>query len=149
MRRAQTETLPKRATATKSLYHELDLDRFEEREHVLRIQDPGVDTWEDKVSIILSPERDCHHGELVQRVVAHLEARLGQKIEWAAWSHRDVGSPHAHLIIKDPRRDPTSRREFDRIDAAVQEAARVAYSFVRARQMHYARTHGRGQGVSR
>ena len=50
----------KRATATKSLYHELDLATFEERQNVHRIRDIGMDDWEHKVSIILSPQRDCH-----------------------------------------------------------------------------------------
>ena len=139
----------KRATATKSLYHEIDLERFEPREGATRIRDMGCDNWENSVSVILSPQRDCQHSELVHEVVAPLEARLGA-LEWSAWSHRDLPAhPHVHLIIRDPRSDPSSQRQFDALEARIQDAAVRAYGAIRKRQREYARTRDQGRGHER
>lgn len=57
--------------------------------------------------LIISPD-DGYELDLtsyVRRLMAQMEADLGQKLEWAAVNHRDTGHAHAHVVLRGVDRD--------------------------------------------
>ena len=65
---------------------------------------------------------------MVRKFIELLEGRLGEPLQYAAFSHHDAGTAHCHVTIRDPRSDPTSQRAFDPLEANIQDAAvRVAH----------------------
>jgi hypothetical protein len=44
-----------------------------------------------------------------------------------------------HVVVRDPRADPTDKRQFVRLEAKIQRAAEYAYAGIRERQREYAR----------
>jgi hypothetical protein len=132
----------KRASASRSLYDELDPETFERREGVHRIRDDGCDGWDDKLPIILSPSHDCHQGELAREFVERLEEQLGHSVQWSAWSHRDQQHPHVHVVVCDPR-EVRNDRSFAQLASAVERATAAAWQTVRDRQRGYAQERDR------
>ena len=99
--------------------------------------------------LLRPPSHDCRHAEVVRKFIELLEGRLGEPLQYAAFSHHDAGTAPCHVTIRDPRSDPTSQRAFDRLEANVQDAAVRAYAVIRAGQREYARTRDQGRGHER
>jgi type IV secretory pathway VirD2 relaxase len=57
--------------------------------------------------LIVSPEDgyDLDLTSYVRRLMAQVEADLGQKLEWAAVNHHDTGHAHAHVVVRGVDRD--------------------------------------------
>jgi hypothetical protein len=128
----------RRAPAASTAYHEL-ADDFTPRMGVYRLGDMGVDSWDKTISVGLFPSHDCQHRHLLDTFIPALERRLGKSLEWAAWSHRDTGNSHVHVTLRDPREGNLSKWSLDRLERAVQDAAREVYSRIREEQREYMR----------
>jgi hypothetical protein len=136
-----------RAPAATRIYHELDLETLEKREGVHQIRDAPTESWDDRVAVLLAPDRDCKLTDLTYDTIDRLEQQRGERIEWAAYAHRDTDKPHVHVIIKDPTNGTQVERQ--KFAEQVQNAAAKSYELIRERQRAYAKAQDHDNGRSR